>query len=388
MPKYIMKVMTEDGIRTVRMEAPDDITADRIAGRKGQVVSRRKMATFDMKPGMTSSERNTFMLRLSTMVGSKMAASAALNLIAQTFSGRIKTAAIQMHERIATQGMNLADAIAADSKNFPPATAALVKAGVAGGNTTRALREAAEFEYLITGIQKGAYKDLLAAIGTFFVAFALMIMTVYYLGPQVTENAIFKNNKNIDVWWPEVIGVALVWIMGIKAGIFLLFAWIGTAGRMLSPDLADKFILKIPYYKDLVLSRNSYVVLYKLSLLVKSGIRIEECLALTAEGSPKGAMRTDMYRSLNFIRRGKNWANGMETLHPTDRAALSCSPDRNDTADSLTLLANQYRDLYMSRIKSFAPVMQTMAALYMSAAGAEMFFLTMLPMLQFAATVN
>ena len=383
---YIVKVLTEDGIRTTRVEAADDTSADRIAGRKGTVLSRKRQMSTDLSRGMSASERNTFMLRLSSMVGSKMAASEALKLIAETFSGRIRQCATQMVERI-NQGMNLADAISADTKNFPPATAALVKAGVSGGETWRALREAAEFEYLITGIQKGAMKDIAAAIGTFFIAFGLMIMTVYWLGPTVTENPIFRNNPNIDVYWPTIIGHALVWIMGAKAFLFLVFAWIGTAGRLISPDQADKLILKIPYYKDLVLSRNSYIVLYKLGLLVKSGIRIEECLSLTADGSPKGAMRTDMYRALGFIRQGKNWANGMETLHPTDRAALSCSTDRTDTARTLDMLATQYRDLYMSRIKSFAPVMQTLAALYMSAAGAEMFFLTMLPMLQFSASV-
>nr|WP_250808037.1 type II secretion system F family protein [Neorhizobium tomejilense] len=383
---YIVKIMTEDGIRTTRVEAADDTTADKIASRKGTVLSRKRQMSSDFSRGMSANERNTFMLRLSSMVGSKMPASEALKLIAETFSGRIRQCAAQMVERI-NQGMNLADAISADTKNFPPATAALVRAGVAGGETWKALREAAEFEYMITGIQKGAIKDIAAAVGTFFVAFGLMIMTMYWLGPSVIENPIFKNNPNIDVFWPELIGHILVWVMGIKAVMFLIFAWIGTAGRLISPDQADKLILRIPYYKDLVLSRNSYVVLYKLSLLVKSGIRIEECLALTADGSPKGAMRTDMYRALGFIRQGKNWANGMETLHPTDRAALSCSTDRDDTARSLDMLASQYKDLYMSRIKSFAPVMQTLAALYMSAAGAEMFFLTMLPMLQFSASV-
>jgi general secretion pathway protein F len=383
---YIVKVMTEDGIRTTRVEAADDTTAEKIAGRKGTVLSKKRQMSSDFSRGMTANERNTFMLRLASMVGSKMPASQALKLIADTFSGRIKQCAARMVDRI-NQGMSLADAISTDPKNFPPATAALVRAGVAGGNTADALRDAAEFEYLITGIQKGALKDIAAAVGTFFIAFGLMIMTMYWLGPTVTDNPIFKNNPNIDVYWPELIGHILVWVMAIKTILFLIFAWIGTAGRLISPDQADKLILKIPYYKDLVLSRNSYVVLYKLSLLVKSGIRIEECLSLTADGSPKGAMRSDMYRALAFIRQGKNWANGMETLHPTDRAALSFSADRNDMAKSLDMLAMQYRDLYMSRIRSFAPVMQTMAALYMSAAGAEMFFLTMLPMLQFSASV-
>jgi general secretion pathway protein F len=386
MALYTVKVNTEDGIRTISLDAGDDSSARRIASRRGSVVSLKRKVNMDMSRGMSANERNTFMLRLSSMVGSKMPVSESLRLISETFSGKIKQCAVQMQERI-SQGMTLADAISADTKNFPPATAALIKAGVAGGETWKALREAADFEYLITGVQKGAMKEVLSAIGTFLIAFGLMIMTVYYLGPTVNDNPIFKNNKNIDVYWPEVAGHLLIYIMGAKTFIFVVFVWLGTAGRLISPDLADKIILKVPFYKDLVLSRNSYVVLYKLSLLVKSGIRIEECLALTADGSPKGAMRTDMNRALSFIRQGKSWANGMETLHPTDRAALSCSTDRTDVARTLDMLASQYRDLYMSRIKSFAPLMQTFAALYMSAAGAEMFFLTMLPMLQFAASV-
>lgn len=388
MPTYLVKIMTEDGLRSVRIDGPDEMTVDRLAARQGTVISKKKQTSMDFSKGMSTNERNTFMLRLSAMVGSKMSASEALKLIAETFGGRIKKCAAGMLERIQNQGLSLDAAIMADTKNFPAATAALVRAGVAGGNTSKALREAAEFEYLIAGIQKGAVKDIATAIATFFIAYVLIIATVFYLGPKVVDNPIFRGNQNIHIWWPKMIGYALVTIMSIKAFMFLVFFWIGTAGRLISPDSADKLILRIPYYKDLVLSRNSYVVLYKLSLLVKSGIRIEECLALTADGSPKGAMRTDIMRALDFIRQGKNWPNAMETLHPTDRAALSCSTDRKDIANTLDLLATQYRDLYMSRIRSFAPLMQTMSALYMSAAGAEMFFLTMLPMLQFAATVN
>lgn len=386
MATYLVKAMTEDGVRTSSIDAPDARAAEKIASRKGTVLSVKRKRVASYSRGLTPNERNTFMLRLSSLVGSKIPVSEALRLLADNFGGRIRRCSVQMLERI-HQGADLAEAISADSKNFPAATAALVRAGAASGKTWKALRDAAEFEYLITGIQKGAFKDVALAVGTFFMAFAIMVMTMFWLGPSVTENPIFKNNPNIDVFWPELIGYILLWIMSIKAFVFLVFAWIGTAGRMISAEQADKLILKIPYYKDLVLSRNSYVVLYKLSLLVKSGIRIEECLELTADGSPKGAMRADLNRALANIRQGKNWAVAMETLHPTDRAALSCSTDRDDTADSLDMLAKQYRDLYLARIKSFAPVMQTFAAIYISAAGAEMFFLTMLPMLQFSASM-
>lgn len=386
MAVYSARVITDEGLKTVKVEAGDDAAAERAAARKGQVLSVKRRYALDLAPGMKSSERNTFMLRLSSMVGSKMAATEALRLMAASFGGNIRKAALAMLERI-ENGMNLADAIDADRKNFPIATAALVKAGVAGGETWRALRDAAEFEYLIAGIQKGAFKDIAAAIGTFFMSAAMMIATVYYFGPQVLDNPMFANNPAVSVGWIDTTGRILSWLQGIMLVVFAIFLWLGTAGRAIMPDFADKVILSIPYYKDLVLSRNSYIVLYKLGLLVSSGIKMEESLALTAEGSPRGALRTDIERALRFIRTGKTWANALETLHPTDRAALSSSTDREDTARTLDMLATQYRDLYMTRIRSFAPTLQMVAAVFMTAAGAILFGLTILPMLQFSAAV-
>lgn len=386
MPSFVSRVVTDSGVQNIKVDALDEIEAERLASRQGQVLSIKRRMNFDLVPGMKASERHTFMLRLSSMVGSKMSATESLKLMANTFGGRIRKCASQMVTKI-ENGLSLADAIDSDRKNFPVATAALVRAGIQGGETWKALRDAAEFEYLIAGIQKGAAKDFAVAIGTFFLSFGLMVGSVYYIGPQVTENAMFANSDAVNVGWVEMIGKWLVWIQAFMAFIVVLFAWLGTVGRFIAPNLADKIILSVPYYKDLVLSRNSYIVLYKLGLLVKSGVKMEEALALTAEGSPKGALRTDIERALSFIRNGKTWANALDTLHPTDRAALSSSTDREDTARTFDMLANQYKDLYMSRIQSFAPTVKTFAAACMIAAGGVLFGMVILPMLQFSASV-
>lgn len=385
MPSFTARIVTDDGVRTISVEASDQYQAERKALHQGQVLSIKKKFNFDITGGMNSSERNTFMLRLSSMVGSKMSTTAALDLLATTFTGNIRKCAVGLLNKIES-GMSLAEAIDEDRKNFPMATAALVKAGTQGsGETWKSLRDAADFEYLIAGIQKGASKEIMSSIGSFFIAAALMITTVYYFGPQVTENKMFSNSAAVDVGWIETTGKILCLIQIIMLVIFLGFFWLGTAGRALFPNVADKIILKVPYYKDLVLSRNSYVVLYKFGLLVKSGIPMEESLALTADGSPKGALRSDIERALLFIRTGKTWPNALETLHPTDRAALASSADREDAARTLDMLATQYRDMYMNRIKSFAPALKMISALFMTAAGGLLFGLTMLPMLQFSA---
>jgi len=387
MAQFTARVMTDDGPKTFVVDGVDEASVERLVSRRGTVISIKRRFSLDLSRGMNTSERNTFMLRLSSMIGSKMSVTDALRLLNTTFSGSIKNAAGTMLQRI-EEGVSLADAIEMDRKNFPVATAALVRAGVQSGESWKALRDAAEFEYQIQTIQKSSSRDMLTAVTSFLIAGALMIATTEYFGPQVLNNPMFKNASSVDVGWIETTGKVLSALMVVLFVIFAFFGWLGTAGRAVMPNFADKLILSIPYYKDLVLSRNNYVVLYKLGLLVSSGVMMEQAFALTAEGSPKGALRTDIERALHAIRNGRTWALAMETLHPTDRASLASSSDREDIGRTLDMLAKQYRDLYISRMQSFAPTLQMISALFMTAAGGVLFGLTILPMLQLSAGIQ
>lgn len=387
MPSFNARIMGDDGARTISVEARDEIEAERLASRKGTVIGIKRKFAFDLSRGMNAGERNTFMLRLSSMIGSKMSVTDALRLLNNTFSGTIKEAAGQLLHKV-EQGMTLPAAIESDRKNFPIATSALVKAGTQSGETWKALRDAAAFEHQIRAVQKSSSKDMWSAIFAFIVAAALMISTTEYFGPQVVDHPMFKSNNAVDVEWIKITGKILSGIMVILLVIFGFFGWLGTAGRAIMPDLADRIILRIPYYKDLILSRNNYVVLYKLGLLVGSGVMMEQAFALTAEGSPRGALRNDIERAHRAIRNGRSWALAMETLHPTDRASLASSADREDISRSLDMLATQYKELYIQRMQSFAPALQMISALFMTAAGGVLFGLTILPMLQLAANVN
>lgn len=372
------------GVVNLRIEASNKEAAIKSASKKGQVLSVKKQRTFDLSPGMNASDRSVFILRLSTMIGSKMGTTEALRLISTTFGGAIKNAAQLMLQRV-ENGMSLSDAMDNDRKNFPVAVSALVRAGSQTGETWRALKDAADFENKIRNVQKGAAKDILAAIFSFFSALALIIATTQYIGPKITDNPIFRDPKKVNIEWVKVMAHYTTITMIVLTVILSILLFLATIGRTLIPDIADRLILKIPYYKDLILSRNNYVVLYKLGLLVSSGVRIEESLSLTAEGSPRGAMKKDIERALDAVRGGRPWAMAMETLHPTDRASLSSSSDRKDIANVLSMLADQYKELYLQRIQSFAPILKTIAAFFIMLSGFLMFGLTMLPMLQMSA---
>ena len=91
---------------------------------------------------------------------------------------------------------------------------------------------------------------------------------------------------------------------------------------------------------------------------------------------------------MQAVRQGKPWASAMDTLHQTDKAALATSNDKKETARTLDMLANQYSDLYIARISTFAPTLGMVAAIFVTLAGGVLFLQTILPMLQLSANVN
>jgi general secretion pathway protein F len=372
------------GTRSFDLSATTKEDAERIARQQGRVISIKKKMVFDIVPGMTRSERYTFMRRMATMLRSKVGTSETLNLMATQFGGNIRKCAKKMLDRVSI-GMTIPEAMDMDRKNFPVMVTALVKAGFATGLTWQALQDAADFEHKMANSNKGAIKQVWSAIGTFLTAGFMMLGTTEYFGPQVMDNPMFQNNPAVDVEWARTLGDVCSTGMIVLMGIFFFFFLIGTVGRRTFPNLMDKFIMKVPYYRDLILSKTNHVAYYRLSLLISSGVRLEEAINLSEQSTPRGALKTDLKAALAALRKGQKWASVMKTLDQMDKAALTLAVNREDVALTLNALAEQSSDLYVSRINSFAPGLASVAAICVLLSGVVMFAQTILPMLQLAA---
>jgi general secretion pathway protein F len=383
MAKFQATVLVAGGTTiSMAVEAGDRAAAEAALRRRGKVLSLRQVRKLDLVPGMSPGERYTFLVRMSSMIGAKMGAGEALRLIVTTFGGPVRKAAAGLLDRV-EGGMDLPTAMDADRKNFPIAMVALIKAGVHTGETWRALKDAAEFEYQMQSIRKGSGKELIQALVSFVLAGAITIASTEYFGPQVLGSDLFRGAKGINISWVVQAGNVVSVIMAVLLVLVGGLLGLATVGRRIVPVFSDRAILKVPFYKDLVLSRNNYATLYKLGLLIRSGVRVEEALALTQAGAPRGALQDDLKRAVVAVRTGKSWPVVMtQTLHPTDRAALSCATNREDIARTLDILASQYRDLYVQRMATFAPAMQMAAAVFMTISGGVLFGTTILPMLQ------
>ena len=112
---------------------------------------------------------------------------------------------------------------------------------------------------------------------------------------------------------------------------------------------------------------------------------MEQSLSLTAQASPKGALRKDLEKGVAAIKKGKPWAAAMDSLAETDKAALSVSADREQIADTLGNLSVYYKEAYARVVGSVGPTLQLIAAIFLVLSGGILFGYTMLPMLQVAA---
>ncbi|AYG47618.1 Type II secretion system F domain protein (plasmid) [Pseudomonas sp. Leaf58] len=355
--------------------------------RRGRVLSVKKKRSFSLiKVGLTQDERQILLQRLGTMLECRMGASAALNLIERTFKGAIKSIAGRMLKYV-EQGDDIPTAMEhIGEPNFPRQMIALVKAGSKAGNTGKALLHAAAFEMEIDQVKRNNVWAMWFSIIGFLFAALVIFTTKYYFAPKILESELIKMAGDaVDTSGALRLMDFSVVLMGVFGLGFVLLLILGTFGRLVLPSESDKIVVKIPFYKDLVLSRNNYITLYGLSLLVSSGVPMEQSLSLSAEGTPKGLMRDDLNSAVEAVRRGRNWAEAMRYLHPTDRASLASVQDREQAGKSLKALSDQYRTIYGQRVKATTPILMLLAAGFLTLSGLILYKLGVEPILQVAA---
>jgi general secretion pathway protein F len=224
----------------------------------------------------------------------------------------------------------------------------------------------------------------MAIIKSFFYMFGalgLLLVNQYVVVPKMFDSQIMKMGGDTDYSFWKNIGFYFVVGQSAVLAILIFLVALATVGRRMAPDKVDAVILKMPLMRDLVISQDNFIGLYRLSLLVQAGIPMNECLVSCAESTRPGALREDFKRALTGLKRGEKWSRYMKTLHPTDRAALMLMPDADELAKNLSYMADQSKSLYLSRLKVIAPTMDIISALLMSIAGFIILIVTTIPQL-------
>lgn len=386
--KFVASIEVKRKIKKVIIEAETLQVAQKRARSMGKVISVDAKSGFSFEIPMDGGERQIFLQRLSAMLSSRVGAGEALSLMGSTFSGPISNVAKRMLSFVEA-GDSIGEAMTKiGEKHFGGQIIALVQAGERAGDTAKALKNAAEFEVEMDRIKKSSGMGIMSGLVSFAIAAVLILGTKFFFAPKMLESDI------LQMKWDVIEGTVTFWdgvatwssvFMGIFFAFLIFIGLLSTLGRITFPSNSDKIIMKIPIVKDLVLAKNNYTALFGLSMLIESGVSMEQSLMISAKSTRRGQMQEDFKAAHAAVRKGKPWATAMYGLHPTDKAALSTSEDREQIAESLLAIADQYKAIYASKIAITAPLLQSIAALFLLIGGGVLFGMSILPMLQVSA---
>ncbi len=253
---WVARVRAGVETRDVLVVGSNEGEARRQAQRDGTVISIKKSKKALLKTGMSRNERFVFLMRLSTMIGSKFPVSEALKLMMSSFGGKIREAAKNALPQV-DRGVPLGEALSSDSRNFPGSIGLLIKTGSASGDTAGALREAAEFERLIGEASRGAMFAIIRSFAYMILAMGLLIVNQYVIIPKMFDSSIMKMAKDADFSIWKNIGLVAMWITAGIMTILLGLVALATFGRRIAPDKVDGLILKMPIMKDVVISQDN-----------------------------------------------------------------------------------------------------------------------------------
>lgn len=369
----------------VYVDAPDERTARFRLRKQGRVLLLKKKGKSKKLAGrMSYGDRQIFFSRLSAMLASGVGVSEALRLLKVTFRGSISTVAGALLDRVEANGSLPEAMMELNNRIIPKATAAMIEAGSYSGSTANAIKDAMQFENTMVSVKKESSKGIWNALLSFVIALLFILGTVFGFLPYIKASPLMASMGDDQSIMDFTISFsyAVGYVMGLLFFVFIVMFGLATVGRKIMPHIVDRMILKIPYYKDLVLARSNFVAFYGLSLLVKTGVSLEAAFRLLAETTPPGALQSDFKKAESAVRRGQPWANEISSLEDTDRAALGATLDRQQVANAMTAISTQYQELYAQRMGSLVPILQSVSALCLLLSGLIMFGLTTLPMMQ------
>lgn len=366
MPVYDVPTRQGGRIVTSPVVAATPAEARLIAQRTGTVMGEPRARKEGSRGGMTATERYVFLHQLATMNIAKVPLSLALKTLREHHGGRIGRAASGLEAGVAA-GRQISDLMYEDKKNFPGAVGLLVKAGSKGqGGTAMALKKAAEFERQILGAATKGAKGLWGA--AFWVAIATISIFAcpLWLTPYLKNSQLFQLTKEKTDWaWLDMtsygVGACTLLLMLVGMGVFFLVG----VGQRLFPHVSDSIVLKLPYLKDIVFTRDNFVSLYRFSLMVKAGVSLEESLETTWKDTRKGALKDDLAQALVNVKTGRPWAEGFRTVDPTNRVALSMASDKERLGEILEEVADQNRSIYVRRLEVLQPIMAVIGGISM-----------------------
>ncbi|WP_448206627.1 type II secretion system F family protein [Azospirillum sp. sgz302134] len=384
MARFEVRLIAAGKARSLTVDAPDAEAARAMLSGRGRILDVRRRRSWNLGRALDHNERHILFIRLAAMLESRVGLAEALRRMATSFEGRIRSVAQRLADAVEV-GDDLPGAMERLPNDFPRTVVALVRAGGYGTGTPDALRNAARFETEMLSSSRDFQISLWVSVGHAVLGAVTMIATAHVLSPWMMKTELFRNSQvQVDVGWVELASdITTALVLAFLFGLLLLSA-LGVVGRRLAPVAVDRLMLALPVCRHLALGLSHYITLYKLSLLIGSGVGMDKALTLAADSANGGQLAEELRRAARAVAQGRSWTGPLRSIHATDRASLAGAESRAEMARTLHALALQHRDLYLLNVRLSQPVLRGIGIVFLGVAGVVLFGLTILPILQLA----
>jgi general secretion pathway protein F len=359
-----------------------------IALTQGNVLNVKRKGFSLSAVSLSQNQRIRFMDDLGTMLSSKVSLGDALKEIEYEYTGNIKKLASVLKRRV-DDGNDFIESLAMlGEKAFPQTIISLIEAGTQTGNTGEALKDAAAFERDDRELKKESGKGMFGAIAAFILSGILLLATIFYIKPEMDNSPLFKEysieTPVVDIML-SITSVIMSVIMVLAVFIILL----RTIIKWTAPYFADKVVMKIPFYRDVALSRNTFITFYGLSKLIKSGVSTEQSLLVTMENTKKGVLKSDLREAHSSLIRGeKDWPNHLSSLRSIDKSSIKNSINREHTAENLNNVSMLYKRMYIDKVTATVAVLNSISNILFGFVGFIILYLSVVPMSDLMSKIN
>ncbi len=224
-------------------------------------------------------------------------------------------------------------------------------------------------------------KKLIQPLITLAVGIIGMMISTMYIIPKITKSELFTmaNKKGAGDPLAIVVLKQLAWITPAMIIIIAVTALLGFLYFKKDQIKAEKILLKVPLVKELLFYRSYYVAFNSLSNLLKVGVRTNEALFIVGKSQRLITIKNEFNNAIKNIGNGLQFASAFENINTIERTILETAQREDRIQENFNIISNRFYELYMEKVKSIGPIMQTVVILFIVALVGLMFMGIMVP---------
>ena len=346
------------------------ISVDSVKEKKQPAASGGNQSWFGGK--LAIKELNLLTRQLASLVQSGMPIDECLQAVArQTRKDKVQRIALQVRSRV-TEGLSLAQAMAEHPRAFDDMYRAMVSAGEKAGFLGPVLERLVEYtensQYIRQKLQSAIIYPVVLMLVTVAIVTILMIKVV----PELT-GIFIRAQQELPFSTTLLITISdflssYGWLCIL--GLLALFAgWIYWLKKPANQLLFDRFLLKIPVIRHIIIQSNTAQFAATLSLLLDSGVPLLDGLRIASQVMRNRQLRQQSARIINDIQEGSSLHNALDRARffPALLVQMAASGEMNGTlAEQLRYASrNQERELEL-QISSALTILEPLTIVIMA----------------------